>query len=330
LASVNLSSYQPTPEEIAAARAILGEAGSKLRHKQMGSMAHYLKNNQDEKVQNSRGAEREKYLEAYLAFQLKEKSASKKVTRTDGCENKKSKMTDVHWWSAHKVDQELGSAKGKHWRESNLLASRPDSLTGSADEQFVEWAVPLNWGRLSETVLKAMMLEFMVGAGEAEAAHLAEVAAGIRDEGTGAESSTGSTPAVKQELTETQKLEKRATRLQEELTPVLRKFQDILLESKVILTKVEGGPQKEKKMASVLMADLGKQIARAGRVTKILERLCVEKGNISEAMKLLSQIDECEKINHELKEWAAKFGFLDAPKASKRRRKGKQQDEDES
>eukprot|EP00959_Pyramimonas_sp_CCMP1952_P101082 2114503-Pyramimonas_sp.AAC.1 len=110
-----------------------------------------------------------------------------------------------------------------------------------------------------------MKLEFMMDAGEAEAAHLAEITAGIRGEGTGAESSTGSTPAVKQELTETQKLEKRATRLQEEPTPVLRKFQDILLESKVILTKVEGGPQKEKKMASVLMADLGKQIARAGR-----------------------------------------------------------------
>eukprot|EP00959_Pyramimonas_sp_CCMP1952_P144452 3023848-Pyramimonas_sp.AAC.1 len=82
-------------------------------------------------------------------------------------------MADVHWWSAHKMDQELGSAKGKHWRESNLLASRPDSLTGSTDEQFVEWAVPLNWERLPETDLKAMKLEFMMDAGEAEAAHLA-------------------------------------------------------------------------------------------------------------------------------------------------------------
>ena len=282
-------------------------------------MAHFLKQNPDETAQRSRGDAREGYLAAYLAYQMKERSAVKEISRTDSYENKKSKFEDVHWWSADKMDTELGSAKAQHWRDAKVLKSRPDSLTGSKDPQFIEYAVPQNWERLSESDLKAMKLNVSMDAGEAEAEHLAELSAEVRE--APASSSSGAAGPVKTELTETQKLEKRAVHLQQEPTPVLRKFQDLLLESRVILTKVESGTQKEKQMASVLATDLGKQIARLGKVTKILERLCVEKGEVAEVMKLLSQIDECEKIHLELHDWALKFGFNDAVKPSKRARK---------
>ena len=54
------------------------------------------------------------------------------------------------------MDAELGHHKAAHWRNSQLLPSRGDRVTGSKDRYHLEYGCPEDWEQYSEEELREL------------------------------------------------------------------------------------------------------------------------------------------------------------------------------
>ena len=183
-----ISAVKPTAEELAAAKAVLAETDGKAFKSKMASMVNFRRANPDDTVEQSRGEERKEFLAKYLVHQFRMKNATKTETNKMTTSSNQEKMMELHWWSAEKMDQEMGPKKAKHWRDSKRLRWRPDSVTGSTLDDFKEWGVPQDWERLAEADFNAM--ELIVDA-EANEESFATYASAKTFASPTAESSTG-------------------------------------------------------------------------------------------------------------------------------------------
>ena len=52
------------------------------------------------------------------------------------------------------MDAQLGHHKAAHWRNSALLPSRGDRVTGSKDRYHLEYGCPEDWEQYSEEELR--------------------------------------------------------------------------------------------------------------------------------------------------------------------------------
>ena len=132
----SLALFHPTTEEVKAARDILAAGDAKKKRSSMACMVAYVNKHGEADghaaILSSRGAEREAYLQNYLAFMQRKKCGT--LTSSSVHLNATQKMTDYHNWNRHKLTTEVGEATAKAWIESGKLKYDPDRITASVDE----------------------------------------------------------------------------------------------------------------------------------------------------------------------------------------------------
>ena len=299
---VNLADHQPTPEELAEAKSEVGPPGSMKRKKQMASFAHWVRDSpQSEDI--GRGAVREKYLTIYMAHVKREKANLAKATVNKEYEKKSEKTVQVFWWSREKMDMEMGPLKAAHWRDGNFLATQGDKFSGSKKADFIEYGVPVEWKKMTEAEIKGLKSRIEKELEDNDMDIVKELCGGISGGGTAAGEGGGTASAeVKEEPSELQKLQQRIDNLYADPSPVYHKFQDMYLNNKVTMKKIEDATPKERAMAVCLASDLGKHVSKLGKLVKLLEHLCIERPNKESVHELIVAMDQANAKEVEIKD----------------------------
>ena len=145
----SLTAYQPTPEELEAARALLANCDEGAKKSKMQAMTNYVKKTADlpghQNILAARGEERQEALLRYLSFQ--NKKSQKKTTSVKSSENVNAKMNDVLPMTEHEMRVRFGDLKVQHWLDSKVVPFEPDRFTGSTEPAFREYQIPMSWTR---------------------------------------------------------------------------------------------------------------------------------------------------------------------------------------
>ena len=145
--------------------------------------------------------------------------------------------------------------------------------------------------------------------------------AGLRHvEGT---SSTTSVEVKSEPMSESDKEKQRVNDLLSNPQAVLRKFQDYIMDSKIIATRAEDASGNVPKYAAAVIQDNSAHMQKLMKATKMLERICTEKANEQELPKVVKMIDVLTHEHRDLEKWAEKFGIRGRMRGdtSKRRKK---------
>jgi hypothetical protein len=296
-----------TKEEVAEARRVLQSGDDKEKRSKMAAMAQWLKANEPNGAGiNSRGDDRKKYLEAYLVFQLRQKKAKKTTTVTGSNSHQEKEMSAWYMWGKEKMHLELGQKKADSWIASGKLKHFPDMVTKLDGEWDREYRCPQSWQQVVDE--------------ESTTRDIAATLDGHEDE-VGLMGGTTITGVVKVEPTKksaAEILEEKKSELRANPTAHVRKFQDYLMEAKVLATKIEG-----KRYIGELEADNNKHVKKIAVVIKILESLCVSKKETqAEALsKLIESMVALEVEHKEIDEWAVRFGVIQENKKRKKSKK---------
>eukprot|EP00428_Durinskia_dybowskii_P007738 CAMPEP_0170304954 /NCGR_PEP_ID=MMETSP0116_2-20130129/52833_1 /TAXON_ID=400756 /ORGANISM="Durinskia baltica, Strain CSIRO CS-38" /LENGTH=305 /DNA_ID=CAMNT_0010556969 /DNA_START=6 /DNA_END=924 /DNA_ORIENTATION=- len=301
LKAASLAHVTPTKEELELAQSV------KAKKSKMASMVHWLKSNPDEAIEKSRGEARQAYLMKFLVHQMRQKATTKTTTSKTTTSTTNQTSRDVFWWSAEKMNQELGTKKGESWRQSGKLRTRPDPVTNSSDPDFLEHAVPVEWTRLvtgEENTLSVTA--------EGEATEEDVGMADFAPEGTAPETAVKSEP-----LTPEEEMQKQIEKITKDAPNELRRFQEFLLESKLLNTQIEN-----MKYAETLAGDNTKHMAKLARAIKVIEMLVTGKAaNKQELPKLVDTMASLEAEHREIESWAEKFGRAMGARAKKARKR---------
>lgn len=302
-AGVKLSSVKPSPEELAKAKAILTSVDSKAKKSKMASMAHYLKEHPglNDEVTKSRGLDKQQYLENFLVHQLRLKQATKQSENSHEVVSKSSQHQKVRWLSEEVMDREIGATKAAHWRASGKLASRADSVTGSTEAAFVEWACPEDWDEWMKGETNSYAIKTNAEADEDDHILLKEAT------GRGSSSTTSEVEVKAEEKTAEEKLEDRARQLVNDPRPTLRKFQDYKLECERLVELANGV-----KYADGIAQDASKLIPKVGKLLKLLTTMSTkpETVKLSEVKDVVKSDDILSAQYLEIRDWGEKFGLI--------------------
>jgi len=157
---IDLLKMQPSAQEVADAKTIISQMNQKEKKSSKSCLVHFLKANPCEALQGGeRGAVRNQILETFIVWQSRQKDAKKRIMTTQQQTDRKSKFIEHHWWAREKMDLEIGPIKAESWRASKILTWRPDVVTGSTEDEMVEYAVPVHWERCTEEELKQLMMQ---------------------------------------------------------------------------------------------------------------------------------------------------------------------------
>ncbi len=301
----------PNADEIAEAKRILAGISTKDKKAKMSAMVSWLKSHPDEVVKNSRGAEREQYLAAFVAHQLRARTTVKKLITTETKDVVKGSHTDFYEWSSEQMDQNLGEKKGLSWRESGLLHVSPCPLTGSNEDHLKVYRVPVNWQSCSESDLKRLRLE---ASGDANADDLELMQMNTPGEACDAgpkvkkEEVSGSEDPPNPEEVVIQHFKTNAR-------DYLRRYQDLQQDTKDMMTVAPSKPYTE-----AFVKDLASHDRQLGKAVKILQRSCHTLPTDEQITKLLKGLQQCTSKQSELTEWAVKFNIIAAPSKGKHKR----------
>ena len=319
-APAKISEISLTNDEIEAARKILQAADTKKMNSLKQGLKAFLTANPDEKV-NKDNKYSEEFLMKFVSHQSRCAEAQKKVCAKKTVERVNAKMTDVIRMGVEKMNTELGTEKAKLWR--TVLKPMPDSLTGRTDPEYLEYAVPVHWERMTQAELKQFVLETS-GDASREDVEAASLVQGPDMELLGAaSSSTGIDPVtVKVEPADAKEQEKaallkRAAELKENLPSLCRDFQDKLLDAKLIMTKAKA---RADQYHVEFRSDLESFVKKLTSTKNILERMHSEDANPAEIPKLLSQMETMKNKYKQVEEFAMKNGYKEETKKGKRKR----------
>ena len=191
-------------------------------------MAHWLKITPDEAASSSRGADRKTYLENFMVFQMRQQQMTKEVSPTSTVGTVRANHSERRWRSRETMDKELGEKKAQSWRSSGKLQTRPDPVTGSTDDDFIEYGCPADWTAFTAADKESHEVR---ATGEADEADL-DLLNGVKN------TTTAELKDVKVEPKSTEDIAKdEAKALLNNPRPMLRRMQDYELECKVLATK---------------------------------------------------------------------------------------------
>ena len=167
--------------------------------------------------------------------------------------------------------------------------------------------MPIHWDRMSDDDVRKMMITTTGDATEHDIALLNDMsgdsaAAGSADVG------------VKQEPeTDIAKLQRRSLALTDDAQTHLRKHQDMETELRVIQANSK---QAGTKYVGELVEDIKKKQTRVGKLIKIIEKIVTDadKANKVELPNVVQTMDQVDKFQNEIHEWAARFGLIGAKK----------------
>ena len=323
--AINLDSVKPSAKELAAAKQILESGSVKENKSRMACMSAFAKKMKDKDAASSRGGLRQRYLEAYVVLQARLKETDMTVESEHTAQTDHQCMHDVHWWSAEKMDLEIGRAKAEHWRASGIVPHQPDSITGSKEPEHIEWGVPQNWARMTIGDLRRLSLKTTAGA-EEEDIELVKDAANLFDPlSREAPEDDEKNPlvAIKEEAKDPEEEKKQIVKEKIDLflqngQSCFRQHQDMCLEAKVLKTKVENDNNK---YTQSFVEDLACHIRKIEKLLKILEKLVTAGVNDESAMpKLIDTIEETQVHHANLLDWAERFGFHATNTAKKKKK----------
>jgi hypothetical protein len=303
LPKLKLSELSPSEEEVRAARDNLKKLTDKEILSRKASLRAYIKQNPDNIGKGDMGA----LLEKFSIMQARAKDSQKKVKSVDVDSTATRQHRELHWWAQEEMEKNLGEKKATRWRESGLLPSRPDRVTGDAEDPFKEYGVPKDWEQITEEALKALRIEFE---SVAEADDLLAI------QGFRSKSAVASSSIDPVEKTELEVMNEAIDTLKANVTQVIARMQAMVLSTKVIKTKAES---EKNEYHAALIADCVKLISQGEKVVKILERMALEEPNMSEMPKVLKLIQDTSKKEEIVTQWATTYGFNDS--AAKRRKK---------
>ena len=138
LPKMMLSQMAPSDEEVKNAQRSLNNFTQKELDSRKASLRAYLK-------QNPENANLPNALQAFLVLQSRVKDSQKKAISTEGVSTTTAKLREVRWMAQEEMDKTIGELKAAKWRESNLLPSRPDRITGATEDPFREYGIPTDW-----------------------------------------------------------------------------------------------------------------------------------------------------------------------------------------
>ena len=311
--AAKLSDIQLTDEEIDAAKKVLQAADQKRTNSIKQGLKAFLSANPDDEVTKSNRFS-DKFMLKFIGHQARCQDSQKKISVSREVTQNNTKFSDVIRMSQETMDRKLGCAKAKLWR--TVLKALPDSLTGRTEPEYLEYPVPKNWERMTESDMKTFLTETQ-GEATTEEVQMALGRDGPAMELTASASASSGVDLadVKVEPADAKEQEKKAlairvAKLQSELPQLLREFQDKSLEAKLIQTKAKN---KSDPYHQEFRNDLEACLKKMQSTKKILERLATETCDSSEIPKLLKQIDEQRSKYDHIDDFSKRNGYKEAP-----------------
>ncbi|CAK0906141.1 unnamed protein product [Prorocentrum cordatum] len=321
-AAAKLSELSLTQEEIESAKKILAAADQKKLNSIKQGVKSFLAANPDSNLNKSNRYDNQ-FLLAFLAHQSRCSEATKRTSSKKEIASSKVKNADIYRMSVKEMDDKLGVEKATLWR--SVLKGLPDLLTGRTDPQFLEYAVPQNWERMSESELATFLIE---ANGEATKEDISAALAfdgpdmqlaGMVSSSSGVNPVTVKAEAVEsQEETDKKHLALKVAETEAKLPELVREFQDILLDMKVVQAKAAS---KDDPYHEAFRADLAAHCKKVKTTKDVLEKMATHEANPTQIPKLLRAIDDLRAENLQLVEFATKNGYKEEKTTNKRRKK---------
>ena len=310
LPAIDLKSITgPTPEEVEQAKKIIAAGGKNLKSK-MQSMRTWLQKNPDPKVQGAEGDEKQRYLESFIIVQLRARDTTKTTDMKKMYAKEHESVKFWEWLCKKQMDDKLGEKKAQGWRDSKKLRDRPDTVTGSTEEDMMEWRCPLDWEKFAETSTDSFGLHVVGDASEGDVALVADMQASHGDA-----ASSSDLAKAKQEpgqpLVPVKLEPKTPEQIQEHqyqcflgnTAEKTRHFQEMQVNSQWLLRELSKDPYSE-----ALQADIKKFATRIGGLVKLLLRAQTEDIGRPGYHKLSAAMEQMEKMNEKLERHSEKFG----------------------
>ena len=331
----SLAKFEPTEEELAAARAILSQCDKSKAHSRMQSMANWLKRNEEgegnKKIMASRGNDRMEYLSKYMAWQMRRgtNSLTSTTTATEGKRHEATTKAKTEF----QLRKEFGDAMFEYWKSSGLLRKHPNRVTGSMEDDVCEWLVTdeefvksKGWQQGSEVKstgdckledqanIGALGLEFEEGLFTGSASD--DKSTDSKNEKNDA---TEQLAPIKQEKEEAPTADSAVKEFLAQPCTKMTEMQKHATNMKVIVSQCAGVEFIEPFQAECELAT-----SKLDRTNKILSKICMgQQVSLSRMPKLMAsmeaQVAQVEKLQ---KLGAQRYGIA-LPTATKRRRKAK-------
>jgi hypothetical protein len=326
LPKVVLSSVQPTDEELTAARNTIANMSTKEQASKKASMMAFLKQHPDIKAINAKGAAKDPFVEKFHVYTMRCKQSEKKWTSDRGMVLSRKMIEQLHWWSAEKMDKELGDQKAAHWRNSGLLPTRPDKVTQSMDPMFIEYGCPQDFESYTEEDLKALKQKVEAEMDAEDVAAWDEIAKmkGFENFATKAaksmlapSSGSAASTAVAEEITKSdgEKMAERMESLKANVQTELSRYQLMNTNTKVTKTRAESLDDPE--LVAPFIKALTLSSAKIAKLCHMLERMITEPVNDTALPKVLQLMDEVDAKNAVNMDYAEKFNVGESKPAKK-------------
>ena len=311
--------------------------GAKEKYSKTASMKQFLSKNPDVQAMIDNKTERTRFLELFTVHVARCKEAEKKVVVNSSITTEKKLHQTLGWFAEEAMDLKLGPEKAKHWRESDLLPTRPDRITGSRERYHIEYGCPEDYESYTETDLRQLKVRVEAELHEEDLEALRKsmtlgtnAAKNILMPGSSTDRpalpSTEATSATPQE-TDGQKMARLIESLKASRRATYMRYQDYQVKLKVFKTKAEAKEDLDKVLVAPFIEGLKQQIAKGVKLLKVLDRLLMETVEDSGLPKVIETMEDYDtKYQHNL-HYAIRFGCAEEgdanPPATKRRKNKK-------
>ena len=307
LPKLSLETYGPSDEELKAAKKVLKSCDEKALRSKMGSMSAFISKHASDNpgVLLSRGDARKEFLCKFICHQLKSKTTTKQTSNVEESSHKEEKVAEKVWWSREQIDRELGEIKSKAWRSSGKLATRPDRITGSTEPDLIEFAIPIDYERMTDEELDKFRVEAL---GEAGEGHLQMI------EGMHKEEYDKPTLVKAEPLTQEAKDMAAFTEFLASAPEHLHKYHALEIHTKQLLAGLQKKPYTD-----LLQVEVKRHQTRIGGIIKILSKAVTTKLEFSEWPKLTKAMAVIMQQDVAMSEHGKRFG-VEMGKQTKKRK----------
>jgi hypothetical protein len=331
----DLDAVVPTEEELKAARSNIGKLNAAQLQSKKASVRHFMKecklDGKPKRVLS--GDERLSILEKFEVHLGRFKETRKEIRSEKSVGTKRRKITDLHWWSREQMVIVLGVNKTNHWIQSKLLPKRPERITRSTEDDYIEHGIPDDWEQLSEEDFRRIKgeIESQMQPEDFEAFDLlldcrenvADEADGVAGESKAVSACATQAIALKEER---EKMAVDVERLKSNLEDVISRMNKINLDSAKIeknTTIEKAKPENKKKSAGFydpVLKDAKNSKCKSNRCMLMLKRMNVDEFHDDQIPKMVKLVREVDQEWGKLLEWAIRFKVWEET-ASKKRKK---------
>ena len=221
------------------------------------------------------------------------------------------------------MDRKIGSIKAQMLREKELVPWVKCSFSGSEDEEFREYLVPITWQRMTDADWKRFKVQVD---GEATEEDLLNLRSTTSSSGTAEQIAPQQTGEGDAQLTveiddaakKIQEMDKKINDFKQKKEDETAKLQQWELNARMLKKNYEKADKETQEVAAALNNSLDSHIKKLSKAVKVLNQLCVEEIDESKLPVFLNQLEALENDEQKIQKWAVMFG-LDNSKRKRRR-----------